>query len=345
MSNSISDSDEEVFVEVVSNDEDFVAVVSNDQSEDEGVDEMQQLDLTKDVVELDRGKLNDLPRLIPNPVKQPLAPLAQPVHHQPIQTAIRSSPLKRRPGRPLKVPNAPISSTFASLGHPFPMPMQPRPGMLQNRSTFPATFPDNQQPAPGSLFNRPPNPDPFQLFPPLPRSNANLPPKLSPLVHQKRPITPTTANPKLAPDKPKSHPIPRDISQQRPPIPQRPKPPKLVRPHEVPYNPIEAEIPSPPTHQYPMSCSLCKTKHPGGQCRLRDEVIQSCPACGYYHLHLQRTCPLLQDLGYVEAMYKRLKESTEDRNTVKAAKLYIQSVQADLQLRARGGRPLKKKNE
>jgi hypothetical protein len=54
---------------------------------------------------------------------------------------------------------------------------------------------------------------------------------------------------------------------------------------------------------------------------------------------LYRTCPVLHDLGYVEAMYKRLNESTEDANVVKAAKAYLSSVRADLQLRARGGRP------
>jgi hypothetical protein len=40
-------------------------------------------------------------------------------------------------------------------------------------------------------------------------------------------------------------------------------------------------------------------------------------------------------------MYNRLKESTEDKEVVEAAKTFLRGVRADLQLRKKGGRDRK----
>jgi Chromatin remodeling factor Mit1 C-terminal Zn finger 2 len=47
---------------------------------------------------------------------------------------------------------------------------------------------------------------------------------------------------------------------------------------------------------------------------------------------------MLQNLEYVEAMYKRLKDSTEDKEVIKAAKGYLSGIRADLKLRKSEGR-------
>jgi len=49
-------------------------------------------------------------------------------------------------------------------------------------------------------------------------------------------------------------------------------------------------------------------------------------------------CPLLQKPEYVEMMYQRLKESTEDKDVLNAAKSYIRGVKADWTIRQAGGR-------
>ena len=94
----------------------------------------------------------------------------------------------------------------------------------------------------------------------------------------------------------------------------------------VPNNPIKEVVP----RTYSRNCLACTKDHTPGHCPLRKAKLEQCPSCGYYHLHSRRGCPLLQDPRYVEAMYKRLNESTEDKEVVRAAKAYLAGVRADL---------------
>jgi Chromatin remodeling factor Mit1 C-terminal Zn finger 2 len=103
----------------------------------------------------------------------------------------------------------------------------------------------------------------------------------------------------------------------------------------IPPNPIQALIGPSPGYTHQVECNLCRKLHKPGECSLRKVEIEQCPACGYHHFHVRRICPLLQDADYVEAMYERLKESTEDPQMVKAAKQYLTGVKSDLALRKR----------
>ena len=103
--------------------------------------------------------------------------------------------------------------------------------------------------------------------------------------------------------------------------------------HPIPPNPIQIMIGPPPSDAQPVQCKLCSKLHSPGKCSLRNVEVERCPACGYHHFHLQRACPLLQDEEYVEAMYRRLNESTEDRQVVKAAKSYLTGVRNDYAVR------------
>lgn len=105
----------------------------------------------------------------------------------------------------------------------------------------------------------------------------------------------------------------------------------------IPCNPIICNVPLAPS-QNVVTCLVCAKEHPPGHCPLRNAEIQQCPACGYSHLHRKRTCPLLQDLEHVEAMYRRLNESTESREIVRSAKHYLSGVKASLATRKTDGR-------
>jgi hypothetical protein len=101
--------------------------------------------------------------------------------------------------------------------------------------------------------------------------------------------------------------------------------------------PITGDVPFPPSTDI-VKCPACSKPHAPGRCPLRDVEIQQCPGCGHSHLHLNRTCPLLQKPEYVDMMHQRLKESTEDKDVLNAAKSYISGVKADWTLRQAGGR-------
>jgi len=47
---------------------------------------------------------------------------------------------------------------------------------------------------------------------------------------------------------------------------------------------------------------------------------------------------MLQNLEYVEALYQRLKDSTEDKEVIKAAKGYLSGIRADLRMKNGEGR-------
>ena len=103
--------------------------------------------------------------------------------------------------------------------------------------------------------------------------------------------------------------------------------------------PIRGEVHFPPRTDL-VICLACSKEHTPGHCPLRNVKIQRCPGCGLAHLHLNRTCPLLQKPEYVEMIHKRLRESTEDTEILKTAKLYISGVRSDWMLRqARGRNP------
>ena len=160
------------------------------------------------------------------------------------------------------------------------------------------------------------------------------------------------ALPNLAPDphvatlRPPSQPAVRPSKVTPKKLSQNVDPPQLPvgrskKPHPlIPSDPITGYVPTAPIQSI-ISCKLCSTTHEAGKCPLREIEVQKCPACGYNHFHQKRTCPLLQDLEYVETMYNRLKESTEDKEVVDAAKTFIRGVRADLQLRKKGGRDRK----
>lgn len=105
-------------------------------------------------------------------------------------------------------------------------------------------------------------------------------------------------------------------------------PPKRNHP-SIPHNPIIGEAPL-PTDRKIVKCAACSNEHVPGRCPLRDVPIQKCPACGYHHFNTKRTCPLLQDKESVDAMYERLKESTEDMELIRAARSYLIGVRASM---------------
>jgi hypothetical protein len=60
---------------------------------------------------------------------------------------------------------------------------------------------------------------------------------------------------------------------------------------------------------------------------------------------MHRSCPLLRDAHYVDLIYKRLKESTEDKAIIRAARTYIAGVRSDFVLRTNGPRPRKQEQK
>jgi hypothetical protein len=79
-----------------------------------------------------------------------------------------------------------------------------------------------------------------------------------------------------------------------------------------------------------VQCFVCLMDHVPGRCPLRTSTTETCPACGYHHLHSRKACPLLQDPEYIDTMYRRLNESTEDRQVVRAAKTYLAGIRGNL---------------
>jgi Chromatin remodeling factor Mit1 C-terminal Zn finger 2 len=109
-----------------------------------------------------------------------------------------------------------------------------------------------------------------------------------------------------------------------------------------PSNPIRAKVPWPPADKSPINCVVCSSQHVPGKCPLREVQVENCPGCGYSHLHLNRTCPLLRDAKTVEAMYQRLKESTEDPEIIQAAKTYLIGVKGDFSRRQSAAKKAKR---
>ena len=108
---------------------------------------------------------------------------------------------------------------------------------------------------------------------------------------------------------------------------RKPQPPFVNR--GIPNRPIVAPTPYPSIEES-VQCLVCFNDHAPGRCPLRIVKTESCPACGYHHLHSRKACPLLQDSGYIDAMYKRLNESTEDRQVVRAARAYLAGIKGNL---------------
>lgn len=103
----------------------------------------------------------------------------------------------------------------------------------------------------------------------------------------------------------------------------------------IPPNPIRTWIAPSSGDMHQVSCKLCQKLHKPGECSLRNVELEQCPACGYHHFHLRRTCPLLHDADDIEVMFQRLKESTEDPEVVKGALHYLRGVRANLAMRKR----------
>lgn len=340
-------------------------VASDDLTDDE--EDIGPIDLTKDEI-FDSTISYGLPVHKPVSVTQPAAQPSQIV--KPItslQTAIRSSPLKHRADRlwrvltpaPVRNPvapppsfsrmdNIPLQRNFAPSEYVPPASTQPH---SFNQYLPPLQYPPtvsqpqlfdqrlSQTYAPHQLLQQRP---PLQQGPP---TNS-----LSKVIYQYPPLQgpPPTQTPAQLGNQPTPPPsrqavIPPSLpaSQRRPPSP--PKPPTKKPRTPVPHNPIEAETPHFSSLSPQVPCSLCRQNHTGGKCPLRNEALQQCPGCGFYHLHMHRSCPLLQDLHYVELMHKRLSESTEDIEIVQAARKYITGVKGDLHRRVK--EPLPKQRE
>jgi hypothetical protein len=127
-----------------------------------------------------------------------------------------------------------------------------------------------------------------------------------------------------SPDSRTMHAIASQIVQQAIPTPQ----PAIVN-RAIPNRPIMGQTPW-HTIDESMQCFVCLKDHAPGRCPLRDTKTETCPACGYHHLHSRKACPLLQDPGYIDAMYRRLNESTEDMQVVRAARLYLAGIKGNL---------------
>jgi Chromatin remodeling factor Mit1 C-terminal Zn finger 2 len=326
-------------------------------------DDIGPIDLTKDDIISDRKNSNGLHKPVefaelmgqPRQIVKPITSL---------QTAIRSSPFKglkhhtaqtlpsARATNPVAPPRLP--PRFPPMDH-FPLqrniatsePFPPSSSQLQRFDQYPPP-----------LYYPPITPSQPQLLPQRP-SQTYSSPQLFQQPALQRPAPTNSGLKVIHPYPPLQHPQPTHTppphldavtppilpaSQRRPPSP--PKPPTEKPRIPVPHNPIEAETPRPCSHSYPVFCSLCRQKtHPSGQCPLRNEVLEPCPGCGFYHLHMHRSCPLLRDAHYVELIHKRLKESTEDPAIKRAAKSYMAGVRSDFVLRTNGPRPRKQEQK
>jgi Chromatin remodeling factor Mit1 C-terminal Zn finger 2 len=174
------------------------------------------------------------------------------------------------------------------------------------------------QPIGPRAFHAPVPKLPPQMYPlyPLARSNQTTPTKIPP-----PPSLPHRGIPQL------SHQQMSEIATRLvehitvPPIlPKRNHP-------SIPHNPITGLVPL-PTDRTIVKCAACPNDHAPGRCPLRDVPIQRCPACGYHHFNTKMTCPLLRDKESVDAMFERLKESTEDVEVIRAAKSFLVGVRA-----------------
>jgi Chromatin remodeling factor Mit1 C-terminal Zn finger 2 len=166
---------------------------------------------------------------------------------------------------------------------------------------------------------------------PLPGVNAQP----RPLLNSQPAVTTVQAS--LQKDGVSSRALPLHSSVPRPRSPVTNSQLQVPSRPSIPSNPIICNIPLAPS-QDTITCLVCATEHAPGHCPLRNAEIQQCPACGYSHLHKMRTCPLLQDLEHVEAMYRRLNESTESSEIVRSAKYYLSGVRGALAARKTDGR-------
>lgn len=70
-------------------------------------------------------------------------------------------------------------------------------------------------------------------------------------------------------------------------------------------------------------CKACTKRHPLGQCKLKQMGAEYCPLCGIAHYGKGPACPHLQSEENITAMIKALKDSKEDPQMVKDAKVYL----------------------
>lgn len=70
--------------------------------------------------------------------------------------------------------------------------------------------------------------------------------------------------------------------------------------------------------------------HPVGYCPLKLAGVEHCGLCGLAHLGHQRVCPHLNSEEQVSAMLQSLRQSTEPKFLVDAARQYLYGVKADL---------------
>jgi hypothetical protein len=81
----------------------------------------------------------------------------------------------------------------------------------------------------------------------------------------------------------------------------------------------------------PPQCTACNQHHFLGLCRLKQAGLEHCPLCGLAHFGGRRACSHFHSETQVRRMLEALRQSTEDRQLVSAAKKYLRGVLGHLQ--------------
>lgn len=81
----------------------------------------------------------------------------------------------------------------------------------------------------------------------------------------------------------------------------------------------------------PPWCIACNQHHFLGLCRLKQAGLEHCPLCGLAHFGGRRACSHFHSETQVRRMLEALRQSTEDRQLVSAAKKYLRGVLGHLQ--------------
>lgn len=171
----------------------------------------------------------------------------------------------------------------------------------------------------------------FQI--PLPLQTGQV----QPAVHQQRP---SNLPPELAAGLPRGLPLSTLPSTQFAPAPVAPMAPMGLEPQigkpqkgngRNAVNRIFQRVDILPVLDTPgatIKCKACTKRHPPGQCKLRAMGAEYCPLCGIAHFGKGPACPRLQDEDNINAMILALRNSEEDPQMVRDAKVYLQGRKA-----------------
>lgn len=117
-------------------------------------------------------------------------------------------------------------------------------------------------------------------------------------------------------------------------------PPKQSK--TAPFQRVQSPPPHPPpapgfnfgmdgASDFPPRCIACNQYHLLGRCRLKQAGLEHCPLCGLAHFGGRRSCSHFHSETQVRRMMVTLRQSTEDRELVSAAKKYLNGVLGHLQ--------------